>query len=65
MLADTITTSQSEAIYFLEKKTQNAIGKVLNTTQRVISKRFESAHLQGVTNFFNRGKEVINWRFNN
>lgn len=70
-LADTIisrwTTSQSEAIYLylLKKKTQKEIGEVLNATQRAISKRFESANFQSLTNFFKRYKEVIKWRFNN
>ena len=70
-LADAImsrwTTSQSEAIYLslLKKKTQKEIGSALNTTQRAISKRFESASLQSMTNFFNRYREVIQWKFNN
>ncbi|MDZ7776290.1 MAG: SatD family protein [Bacteroidales bacterium] len=70
-LADTImsrwTTSQSEAIYLylLKKKTQKEIGRVLNTTQRAISKRFESANLQSMTKFFNRYREVIQCKFNN
>lgn len=70
-LADAIinrwTTSQSEAIYLylLQKKTQTEIGKLLNTSQRAISKRFESANLQNMTNFFNRYREVIQWKFNN
>lgn len=70
-LADAImsrwTTSQSEAIYpyLLKKKTQNEIGRALDTTQRAISKRFESANLQSMTCFFNRYKEVIQWKFNN
>jgi hypothetical protein len=69
-LADTIisrwTTSQAEAIYLylLQKKTQKEIGRMLNTTQRAISKRFESANLQSMTNFFNRYREVIKWKFN-
>jgi len=70
-LADTImnrwTTSQSEAIYLylLEKKTQSEIGKTLNTTQRAISKRLESANLQSLTHFFKRYREVIKWKFKN
>jgi len=70
-LVDTImnrwTTSQSEAIYLylLQEKTQKEIGKALNTSQRAISKRFESASLQSMTPFFNRYKEVIKWKFNN
>jgi len=61
------TTSQSEAIYLylLQEKTQKEIGKALNTSQRAISKRFESASLQSMTPFFNRYKEVIKWKFNN
>jgi hypothetical protein len=60
------TTTQSEAIYLylLQKKTQEEIGKVLNATQRAISKRFESANLQSMTYFFYRYREVIQWKFN-
>lgn len=70
-LADTIlsrwTTSQSGAIYLylLKKNTQKEIGEALNTSQRAISKRLESANLHSMTNFFNRYKEVIKWKFSN
>jgi len=68
-LADTIisrwTTSQSEAIYLnlLKKKTQKEIGEDLQTTQRAISKRLESGNLNSMTNFFNRYREVIKWKY--
>lgn len=70
-LADAIinrwTTSQSEAIYLylLQKKTQAEIGSLLDTSQRAISKRLEAANLQSMANFFNRYREVIQWKFNN
>ncbi|MEN2282126.1 SatD family protein [Algoriphagus sp. SE2] len=61
------TTSQAEAIYLslLKGITQTEIGEELNQTQRVISKRLESGNLESLSNFFNRFKEIITWKFSN
>jgi hypothetical protein len=61
------TTSQAEAIYLylLKNITQTEIGKALQQTQRVISKRLESSNLESMTNFFNRFKEIIEWKYSN
>jgi hypothetical protein len=67
-LADTIisrwTTNQAEAIYLylLKGTTQKEIGQELQTTQRAISKRLEASSLDSMTQFFNRYKEVIEWK---
>jgi len=70
-LADTIinrwTTTQAEAIYLylLKNTTQKEIGKEIQTTQRAISKRLEASNLDSMTKFFNRYKEVIEWKYSN
>jgi len=70
-LVDTIisrwTTNQAEAIYLylLKNTTQKEIGQELQTTQRAISKRLEASSLDSMAKFFNRYKEVIEWKFSN
>lgn len=68
-LADTIisrwTTGQAAAIYIelVKNKTQAEIGEELNVSQRAISKRLETADLDSLILFFNRYKELIEWKF--
>ncbi len=64
-LVDTVianwTTAQAEAVYLslLEDLTQEEIGKRLNISQRAAGKRLNSSHIESLTNFFTRFRELM------
>lgn len=61
------TTPQAEAVYMqlLEGITQEEIGRRLGISQRASGKRLESSNIERMKQFFNRYKNLIEWKFCN
>jgi predicted DNA-binding protein (UPF0251 family) len=61
------TTAQAEAvyIYLLRNLTQKEIGKMLNISQKAISKRLVTSNIEKIKPFLSHFNELIQWNFNN